>query len=200
MTRDDSVDRNQDPDADGSDTYERGEEPMLSLPEDLRHELKDPIGPIETDAQLVIETASGPIVAVGDVVTYHLRQAGYPPDVAIVDGKTKRDTVDEEIRREVTEGATLEAANPPAVLTEEMIEALLKALEREEPTTILVEGEEDLVTLPAIVAAPDGATVVYGQPDEGMVVVKVDEVVRETIRNLLSRFDGETDRLLDRLE
>ena len=189
-------------DSTGSTTRstETTDRPLVSLPEELRHELKDPIGPIETDATRVIEDAPGPIVAIGDVVTYHLRRAGRPPDVAVVDGKTKRSAVDEEIHRVVTEGPTLDVMNPPAVLTEAMIRTLLTALEADEPTTILVEGEEDLVTLPAIVTASDGTTVVYGQPDEGMVVVEVDEEVREDIRNLLARFDGETDRLLELLE
>ena len=38
---------------------------------------------------------------------------------------------------------------------------------------IVVEGEEDLATLPAILYAPPGSVVVYGQPDEGSVLVKV---------------------------
>ena len=196
------VSPNDGPDSAGSTTKstEKTDRPLVSLPEELRHELKEPIGPIETDATRVIEGAPGPIVAIGDVVTYHLRRAGRPPDVAVVDGKTKRSAVDKEIQREVTEDPTLDVVNPPAVLTEAMIRTLQTALEADEPTTILVEGEEDLVTLPAIVAASDGTTVVYGQPDEGMVVVEVDEAVRKEIRNLLAGFDGETDRLLELLE
>ncbi|MFC6769315.1 DUF359 domain-containing protein, partial [Natrinema soli] len=69
-----------------------------------------------------------------------------------------------------------------------------RALSTDEPTTILVDGEEDLVALPAIVAAPEGASVVYGQPDEGMVHVNVTDDHRTEMRDLLERFEGDTER------
>lgn len=169
-------------------------EPLLSLPPELRSALKDPMGPIETDAETLLERVDGPLIAVGDVVTYHFLEADRQPDVAVVDGRTKRREVDEEIRETVTSGASLEVTNPPADVTAALVRALLDALAAEKPTTILVEGEEDLAVLPAIVAAPDGATVVYGQPDEGMVRVRVTEEIRAEIRSLLEEFDGDHDR------
>lgn len=163
----------------------------LVLPKDLRHELKDPMGPIETDADVLLEAVSGPLIAVGDVVTYHILQAGHHPDVALVDERTKRQTVDEEIREVVTDATHLEVENPPAEITADVVDAVLEGLEREEPTTILVDGEEDLVALPAILLAPEGASVVYGQPDEGMVHVTVTDDVRADVRALLERFEGD---------
>ncbi|WP_222916844.1 GTP-dependent dephospho-CoA kinase family protein [Natrinema sp. SYSU A 869] len=173
---------------------------LLVLPDDLRHELKEPMGPIETDAERLLETVDGPIIAVGDVVTYHLLQAGRRPDVALVDGRTKRSAVDEEIRDAVTSGASIEVRNPPAELSAPVVRALRRALSTDEPTTILVDGEEDLVALPAIVAAPEGASVVYGQPDEGMVHVKVADDHRTEMRDLLERFEGDTERFWNLLE
>ena len=38
---------------------------------------------------------------------------------------------------------------------------------------IVVDGEEDLATLPAILYAPLGSVVIYGQPNEGSVLVNV---------------------------
>ncbi|SFB81607.1 hypothetical protein SAMN05444422_102172 [Halobiforma haloterrestris] len=173
---------------------------LLVLPDDLRSELKEPLGPIETDADALLEDVGEPLIAVGDVVTYHLLEADCRPDVALVDERTERETVDEEIRDTVTEGTSLEAVNPPAEITEDVVWALCEALERMEPTTILVDGEEDLVVLPAIVAAPLGASVVYGQPGEGMVHVRVTEEVREEVRDLLDRFDGDRERFWTLLE
>ena len=180
---------------DSSDERGGGDEPLLTLPDELRGALKDPLGPIETDAEALLERAEAPIVAVGDVVTYHLLEAGRPPDVAVVDGRTKRREVDAEIREAVTTGASLEIENPPATITEELVRALRGALEADDSTTILVDGEEDLAALPAIVAAPDGASVVYGQPDEGMVLVRVDPEVRAELRDLLERLEGDHERL-----
>ncbi len=64
---------------------------------------------------------------------------------------------------------------------------------------MLVDGEEDLA-LPAIVAAPEGASVVYGQPDEGMVHVRVTAEAKAEMRTLLDRFDGDTERFWRLLE
>ncbi|WP_339105708.1 GTP-dependent dephospho-CoA kinase family protein [Haloterrigena salinisoli] len=207
MTRDDSpaetdadADANANADADGAASTPDIDEQLLVLPDELRHELKEPMGPIETDADRLLEDVDGPLIAVGDVVTYHFLQAGRPPDVALVDERTKRSAVDEEIRETVTEGTTVEVVNPPAEISQAVVEALLEGLARDEPTTILVEGEEDLVALPAIVAAPEGGSVVYGQPDEGMVHVKVTEEHRQDMRALLDRFEGDVDRFWELLE
>nr|WP_241175361.1 GTP-dependent dephospho-CoA kinase family protein [Natronolimnobius sp. AArcel1] len=173
---------------------------MLVLPDALRGELKDPIGPIETDADALLADVEGPLIAVGDVVTYHLLEAGRTPDVALVDERTEREAVDDEIQAAVTDEIHLEAVNPPAEISADVIRALREGLDREEPTTILVDGEEDLVALPAIVAAPEGASVVYGQPGEGMVHVTVTDDHRREMRALLERFDGDTERLWTLLE
>lgn len=175
-------------------------DPLLTLPADLREELKSPLGPIETDADALLASLEGTLVTVGDVVTYHFLQAGHQPDVALVDERTKRRQVDEEIRETVAADTHLEAVNPPAEISEDVVRALRRALDAPEPTTILVEGEEDLVALPAIVAAPEGASVVYGQPGEGMVHVVVTDAVKAGVRDLLERFDGDVDRLWALLE
>ncbi|NUB89759.1 GTP-dependent dephospho-CoA kinase family protein [Haloterrigena sp. SYSU A558-1] len=206
MTRDDSpaeagadTNANADGNEDAASTPDIDEQ-LLVLPDELRHELKEPMGPIETDADRLLEDVDGPLIAVGDVVTYHFLRAGRPPDVALVDERTKRSAVDEEIRETVTEGTTVEVVNPPAEISQAVVEALLEGLVRDEPTTILVEGEEDLVALPAIVAAPEGASVVYGQPDEGMVHVKITDEHRADVRELLGRFEGDVDRFWEILE
>ncbi|MHB8605670.1 MAG: DUF359 domain-containing protein, partial [Thermoplasmatota archaeon] len=52
-----------------------------------------------------------------------------------------------------------------------------------------VVGEEDLAALPAILAAPAGAVVAYGQPNQGVVCVVVDDASRARARDLLSRME-----------
>ena len=189
------TDSNTDSSTDGDGTRTR-DEPLLSLTTALRDDLKEPFGPIETDVETLLERAGRPIVAVGDVVTYHLRQAGHRPAVAVVGGRTKRSEVDDAIRAVVTQGVTTEVVNPPATITESLVDALCTAISTDEPTTILVDGEEDLATLPALLAAPEGASVVYGQPDEGMVLVTVTDDVRKEVRALLERFDGDHERVV----
>ncbi|WP_255195058.1 GTP-dependent dephospho-CoA kinase family protein [Halorarius litoreus] len=167
---------------------------VLELPEALRGELKDPLGPIYTDAEELLADAGEPVVCVGDVVTYHLLQAGYHPSVALVDGKTKREAVDPEIR-DAIEGFDrhVEVANPAAGLSEELLELLAAGIEAGATTLVEVHGEEDLAALPAVLATPEGGSVVYGQPDEGMVLTHVDAATKQAVRELLDRFDGDHD-------
>ena len=174
---------------------------VVSLPTAMRGELKEPLGPVFTDAERLLASAGSPLVAVGDVVTYHLEEAGVTPDVALVDGLTKREAVDEEVEAAVSDDAQrVTVENPAGTLTAELLDALVAAIDAPAETVLVVEGEEDLAALPAVVAAPDGASVVYGQPDEGMVHVPVDDDVRAEARDLLERMDGDATRLdvLDR--
>ena len=173
-------------------------EAVVELQPALRPKLKEPMGPVLTDAEELLSVAQPPIITVGDMVTYHLLEAGRVPDVALVDERTERTAVDDGViasfsgfDREVS------VANPPATLTAELLGELQSAIARagEETTLIRVDGEEDLATLPALVAAPAGASIVYGQPGEGMVHVEVTHTSTDRARDLLSRMDGETRRL-----
>jgi hypothetical protein len=170
---------------------------VLELPDALRAALKEPLGPIYTETAALLADAGDPLVAVGDIVTYHLLEAGRTPDVALVDGRTHRSAVDEEIEaavggfdRRVTVG------NPAATLTEELLGALRAGLAADETTLVVVDGEEDLAALPAVLAIPATGSVVYGQPDEGMVLVTPDGEARERAQSLLERMDGDNARAL----
>jgi len=177
---------------------------VLALPESLRSAFKEPFGSVYTDPEQLLsvieKTATEqplenpPLIAVGDVVSYHIVTTGRQPDVMVIDGKTEREAVDSEIETQLSDptGTIQKVSNPPGELSEELLVTLREAIEADEPVTICVDGEEDLATLPAIVAAPLGGSVVYGQPGEGMVHVAVTADQTETARTLLGRFDGET--------
>lgn len=179
---------------------------VLELPAELRSELKAPLGPIFTDAEELLLEASEPILSIGDVVTYHLIEAGHTPAVALVDERTEREEVDTNIAQRIAEYEAFDrvvgVSNPPATLTEALLEALFTAIAAApgESTLVEVDGEEDLAALPAIVAAPEGASIVYGQPGEGMVLGTVDEALRADIRDLLGRMDGDIDRFRELAE
>lgn len=176
-------------------------EPIVELQAALRSELKEPLGPIFTDANALLQEAGEPLFCVGDVVTHHVIETGHTPAVALVDERTERTAVDDEISRTLAEfdgfDRTVTVSNPAATLTGELLAELADAVERAGETTTLIEvdGEEDLATLPVVVVAPDGAGVVYGQPGEGMVHVRVDSTVRERCWDLLIRMDGDQRRL-----
>jgi len=173
---------------------------LLSLPDSLRSDLKEPLGPIATDAATVLGDVSGPVVTVGDIVTYHVIEAGHVPRLALVDERTKREAVDAAVFDAITGfDERTHVDNPPATLTADLLGAIADGLDGDRTTLVVVDGEEDLAALPAVVAAPDGATVLYGQPDEGMVVVAVDAETRAVARDLLERMDGDGERVLSLL-
>jgi uncharacterized protein (UPF0218 family) len=173
-------------------------ETVVQLPESLRAELKEPLGSIYADTGELLAAVGSPLITVGDVVTYHVLEGGRTPALAVVDERTERAAVDEAVARVVFEhdfDRELTVANPPGTLTADLLSALTDGIERDETTLLVVDGEEDLTVLPAILAAPERASVVYGQPGEGMVHVPVDRATRERARELLSQMDGDADKL-----
>jgi uncharacterized protein (UPF0218 family) len=163
---------------------------VARLPAAERGAFKDPLGELFDDAEELLRAAGDPIVAVGDVVLAHLGEAGCVPAVSVVDGHTER----ERIEAEMTEfwpaaDSVREVDNPAASITAALVEAIETGLAEPGPTRIVVDGEEDLAVVPAVLLAPTGATVVYGQPGEGMVAVDVDQGTQSTVRSLLERLD-----------
>jgi uncharacterized protein (UPF0218 family) len=153
---------------------------VATLPPDARAAFKEPLGPVYEDAQRLLADAGSPVIAVGDVVTYHLTAASAPPKVAVVDGKTEREAVTHEIAGGMPDlDREVDVESEPATISEELLEALVEAIDAERSTLIRVVGEEDLATLPAVVAAPLDASVVYGQPGEGMVLANVTSALQD---------------------
>ncbi len=119
------------------------------------------------------------VVTIGDRVTETVARLGRVPDVQVVDGRERRK------RREVPDtpyASLFRAENPPGTITDSAVEAIRGAMEGKKPSRVLVEGEEDLLAIPAIATAPIGANLYYGQPLEGVVLVRVSEQTKE--RNL----------------
>ncbi|RLE83234.1 MAG: DUF359 domain-containing protein [Thermoprotei archaeon] len=174
----------------------------LKLTEELRVALRKPLGllirghPSETIVclkQKLSKWCVWLLITVGDFVTYNIITAGLEPKVCIIDRRTLREK-DTRAELLLSSYKILKVRNPRSTITIDAYLAVRKALREVkscEKYVILVEGEEDLLTLPAIVEAPLGAAVVYGQPREGLVVVYVTkEKKREIIENYLSKFEN----------
>jgi uncharacterized protein (UPF0218 family) len=109
------------------------------------------------------------IISVGDVVTKNLQDYNIPPDLAIIDNKNMRN----KFQQTAHISEAIRVKNPQGTITKEAVEAIKEALKNSEQTHIIVDGEEDLLTLIAVRYAPENSVVVYGQPYEGIVLVKV---------------------------
>lgn len=169
---------------------------LLVLPRELRSELKSPLGTLcrgdgvecimAMDSEL---KAAKKITAVGDMTAYYLLESSITPDLAIVDNKTKRMPAPEHVlaRLEKNSYRTIEVENPAATLNPELIDLIRISLEGDEHIKILIDGEDDLATLPAILYSPIGSAVVYGQPDVGSVFVKVTAEKKGHVKDLMDR-------------
>ena len=166
------------------------------LPESLRSRLKEPLGKLCKGSGLECVfamdkdlRAAKKIVAVGDMTAFYLLEASIVPDLAIVDNKTKRMPAPDHVRRSLEHDSyrTIEVKNPPATLTQDLIDVIRESLSGDERIKIVVDGEEDLATLPAILYAPLGSAVVYGQPNEGSVLVVVTKDKKKHIENLMKQ-------------
>lgn len=144
----------------------------------MRAQFKEPFGtlirgtPEETMCKLseIVNQEKPPkLIAVGDVVSRNLHISRIVPQLAITDNQSLREKLEPQTFPNKT---LVRVKNPQGTITKEAIAAIQVALKNDKHVHILVDGEEDLLTLIAILNAPENSLVIYGQPNEGIVVVK----------------------------
>jgi hypothetical protein len=122
------------------------------------------------------------IITVGDRTTEKMIDFGLIPSLQIIDGVEKR----KERELPKLENATeLTVDNPAAEITPQSIDVIKQAFTLQSPVRIVVNGEEDLLVIPACVYAPENSIVLYGQPNKGLVIVKVTPEIRNKTQGLL---------------
>ena len=161
----------------------------LRLPKSLREELRKPFGKIASDEELKTLKAEQ-IICVGDESTLKVLSLGLKPKISIVDFRIKREPIDEEKRRKLKFPAVvIKAFNPPGFITHELMEALNKAYKTNGNVRIEVLGEEDLAALAVMATAEDGKVLLYGQPNEGVVLVQINTKVRKKAEELMGKME-----------
>jgi hypothetical protein len=82
--------------------------------------------------------------------------------------------------------------NDPGTISLTAINALRSSFKKyisgDKKQIIIIKGEEDLLTLAAILLAPLGSLVLYGQWNLGVVAVEVTEERKKEIEKVLSKF------------
>ncbi len=130
------------------------------------------------------------LIAVGDVTVSTLLSMDYTPDIALIDGQTKRTPLGKEQQVNTERFPTiLRAENPPGQLTPSLLNAVENACSLDSPTLIDVEGEEDLAPLYIHLVAPIGSQIIYGQPGKGVVLQQTTLETKKRCRNLLGFFE-----------
>jgi uncharacterized protein (UPF0218 family) len=122
------------------------------------------------------------LISVGDMVSRDLSDHNYNPKIIIIDNRCMRKKI---TPRKFPVSKVVHVRNPPGTITEESIKAIIDALETDNRTEIVVDGEEDLLSLIAVLQAPKKALVIYGQPKEGLVVIKVTENKKTEVKKIL---------------
>jgi len=162
-----------------------------SLTPELRKKLKKPIGTLirGSFAQTMkilknMTEKEKPVfmISVGDTVSKNLAKNHMFPQLSIVDNRVMRRTVQP---IPLTAEKVIHVKNPPGTITEEALSAIQEALKSNCRVKIVADGEEDLLVLIAVVYSPENAFVIYGQPYEGVVVVKVTPEKKAEVAGIL---------------
>ena len=166
------------------------------LTPELRVRLKQPLGIlirgsfVDTAKRFrgMVEKERPPsIIAVGDTVSKNLAESSFSPLLSIIDNKCMRKST---TPAKLTADQTVYVKNPQGTITEEAETAIESALKGSQHVKMVVDGEEDLLTLVAIAHAVEGSFVIYGQPYEGIVVVKVTPEKKTEIAAILKSMEN----------
>ena len=165
----------------------------MKLPDNLREQLKIPLGILLLESDVNKKNIQNHIsensfvITVGDRTTEKMIEFGLIPSLQIIDGQEKR------IKRNIPENfnvsTPLTCDNPAAEITNQSIETIKKAFVSKTPVRITVRGEEDLLVIPVCIYAPENSVVMYGQPNEGLVIVKITPEIRNKTQKLLDSME-----------
>ncbi|MEK6866717.1 MAG: GTP-dependent dephospho-CoA kinase family protein [Thermoproteota archaeon] len=161
----------------------------MKLPNSLRDQFKTPLGDLIPESQankLNIQKhlqENSYLITVGDRTTEKMIDFGLIPSLQIIDNQEKR------VKREPVKNniayTELICDNPAAEITLQSIDLIKKAFVSKTPVRLTVTGEEDLLVIPVCIHAPENSIVMYGQPNEGLVIVKVTTEIRNKTQRLL---------------
>ncbi len=159
----------------------------MIIPEKVRKELKHPLGELHIDFRKIRKLSSSMrIISIGDVCTLGLLAMGMRPHLAVFDHRYMRHELDPGFVKilERNYPNPLRMSNPPGTLSDEIIKNAGNLIET--GGAVLIDGEEDLTALAFIKSAGKNDLIVYGQPNEGMVLVIPNDNVKKKIEKWLA--------------
>jgi uncharacterized protein (UPF0218 family) len=153
--------------------------------------LKTPFGTLIQDKKITKGKIKGflknakKVISVGDSTTDRLISFGILPDLSVIDGKERRSTRSSISNLHLQK--ELRCSNSAGTISREAVSLLQDALKSHFPVRVIVDGEEDMLALPIFNMAPDCSVVLYGQPLEGIVIVKITPKTRKKAKDLMDR-------------
>lgn len=159
------------------------------LNKDIITELKIPLGTLYPEFKDALDKirAADFLISAGDETFKNLINNDIIPNVGIIDNLIQRKNHNYNL---LAIENIVKSINPPGTITQNLWETIEKSIElavNGDNQLIIVDGEEDLAVLPCILLAPDDAIVLYGQPNEGLVVLNVSDL-RIKAQKLLDGF------------
>lgn len=161
----------------------------IEVTEEFREYFSRPPELIITKESQLEFFASKTLITVGDVVTATAIKFNIVPKLSIVDMKTKRNNYSTDLPDKWDR--VVHVKNPAGKITVELWDAVEESLRFKGKTLMIVEGEEDLASLPSIYFSPDGAIVIYGVPDKGIAVYEVGETIRSVVQSAINKLTGD---------
>ncbi|MGA9942267.1 MAG: DUF359 domain-containing protein [Nitrososphaeraceae archaeon] len=174
----------------------------MQIKPEIIEELKKPQGILILDEQITLESIkkylinAQKVISVGDATTNKLLSYGIIPDVSVIDGyerrkkkatcSTKATIYSLNSKKNVS---LFSCVNPPGSISVDSISIIKISLKSKKPVIMEIIGEEDLLALPFLLLARNDSMVFYGQPGEGMVVVRVTDAVRKKAKELIEMFE-----------
>lgn len=163
----------------------------MFLPENLRNELKIPLGKLiindssEKEDYIRKIYSEKVVITVGDATSELLLQMGLIPLLHIIDGQEKREKRSLPLADAINTELTVK--NNPGEISNESFELIKNIFMEKPPIRLVVDGEEDLLVLPVCLFAPENSVVMYGQPNEGLVIAEITNDVRDKIQKIVNQ-------------
>lgn len=114
------------------------------------------------------------IITVGDYSSLTLFS-----HVKIFDLKNKRKTIKNNI------AYSLSSINYPGTINKKAFSVIKKAIKNNE--NVFVQGEEDLLLIPAVLLSNNNTLIIYGIPDKGIALIEVDSKIKQIFKDLLKK-------------
>lgn len=166
---------------------------ILRLADEMRPTLQEPFGEVIPDIREYDFSDDSFVIAVGDIVVARMVEIGRIPEVSVFDKRTQRGKITDTRVTKFLPKAFVEVANEKGTINfeaaNEIQRSISASIDEKKCTAVKVDGEEDLLALPAILFAPLESIVVYGLREKGAVVVRVTEEKKKEVLEILKKFE-----------
>ena len=163
----------------------------MFLPENLRNELKIPLGKLITNNYSEKEDyirkiySEKVVITVGDATSELLLQMGLIPLLHVIDGQEKRAKRSLPLADAINTELTVQ--NNPGEISSQSFNLIKNIFKEKPPIRLVVDGEEDLLVLPVCLFAPENSVVMYGQPNEGLVIAEITTEIRDKVQKIVNQ-------------